>query len=120
FLSGAPRTIAEFSRRVLVYSAAVFLVVGMLFLAMAALGSFEQMIYWSVEIPRRYVSRIKWNDGKIYLKYTYQAITGEYKFFWMHAAAAVLTLLLRSVSLQLKSVIILLLVFSSLTIFPGF
>jgi hypothetical protein len=115
-----PKTVKEFLKRVGNYSIAGLLVIGIFFLLIALKGSFDQMIYWSIEIPKRYVSRIKWEDGKKYLEYTYDAITKDYKFFWMHAGLAILTVFVKSIHWRLKLTMLLLLAFSVGTIFPGF
>ena len=120
FIFSEKRTFPEFLKRVVSYSVAVFAVVGILFLVMAVKGSFDQMMYWSFEIPKRYVSRIKWEDGKQYLDYTYKAITTDYKFFWMHAAAMLISVFVKGIRWPLKLVMILLLALSVLTVFPGF
>lgn len=120
FLDGNKRTVKEFFRRTLIYSGGVFLVIAILFLIIAMKGSFDEMIYWSYKIPKRYVSRVPWEEGKKYLDYTYQAITKDYKFFWMHAALALVTLVIKNVSWRIKLTTVALIGFSSLTIFPGF
>jgi hypothetical protein len=117
---GNKRTVKEFFRRTLIYSGGVFLVIGILFLIIALKGSFSEMIYWSYEIPKRYVGKIKWEDGKQYLEYTYKAITTDYKFFWIHSALALGVVLLKNISWRMKLVFIALIGFSTLTIFPGF
>lgn len=120
FFDGDKRTVKEFFRRTLIYSGGVFLVIGILFLIIAMKGSFTEMLYWSYQIPKRYVSRVPWEEGKKYLDYTYQAITKDYKFFWMHAAFALVVIVLKNITWRMKLTIITLIGFSSLTIFPGF
>lgn len=120
FLDGNKRTMKEFFRRTLIYSGGVFLVIGILFFIIALKGSFAEMLYWSIEIPKRYVSRVPWEEGKKYLDYTYQAITKDYKFYWMHAAFALVVLVLRNITWRMKLTIISLIGFSTLTIFPGY
>ena len=120
FLDGNKRSVKEFFRRTLIYSGGVFLVVGILFLIIAMKGSFNEMIYWSYEIPKKYVGQIKWEDGKTYLEYTYKAITNDYKFFWMHAALALSVVFLKNIPWRLKLVSISLVGFSTMTIFPGY
>jgi hypothetical protein len=120
FFSDGERTVKDFFRRTLIYSGGVFLVIGFFFMLIAIKGSFNEMIYWSYEIPKRYVSRVPWEEGKKYLDYTYEAITKEYKFFWLHAAAALLIVLVKNISWKLKLSTITLIGFSVMTIFPGF
>ncbi|MGZ3920901.1 MAG: ArnT family glycosyltransferase [Bacteroidia bacterium] len=120
FLNGDKRTTKEFFRRTLLYSSAVFLVIGILFLVILMKGSWNEMIYWSYQIPKRYVSRVPWEDGKKYLDYTYIAVTKDYKFFWYHAGFALITLVLKNITWRMKLTIITLIGFSALTIFHGF
>jgi hypothetical protein len=120
FFDGRERSVKEFFRRTLIYSGAVFLVVGFLFVLIAMKGSFDEMIYWAYEIPKRYVSRIPWEQGKVYLEYTYKAITADYKFFWMHAGASVIILFARNIGWSLKLSMLTLVFLSAATIFPGY
>lgn len=114
------RTIKEFFRRTLIYSAGVFLMFGLFFLLVIAKGAYTEMIYWTIEVPKEYVGTIKWEDGKQYLKYTFEAITKDYKFFWVHAGCALLILLLNDVSWKTKFMVLTLIFFSGATIFPGY
>jgi hypothetical protein len=120
FFTNGEKTVKEFFRRTLIYSCGVLAVIGFLFALIAIKGSFSEMIYWSYEIPKRYVSRIKWEDGKKYLEYTYKAITAEYKLFWMHAAFAVIILVVKTIPWRIKLTSLTLIFFSAMTIFPGF
>lgn len=117
---GKKPAVAEIIKRGLIYSIGVFSVVGILFLIIAIKGSFNDMLFWAIEVPKRYVGKVKWEQGKQYLDYTLKAITTEYKFFWVHAFLALLVLLLKSFSLRTKIMALSLIFFSCATIFPGY
>jgi hypothetical protein len=120
FLGKGEKTVKEFFRRTLLYSAGVLLVIAVLFVIIAIKGSFNEMLYWSFEIPKRYVGKIKWEDGKKYLDYTYDAITRDYKFFWIHAFFGLAIVFLRNISWRRKLNALALAGFSAMTIFPGY
>jgi hypothetical protein len=120
FFGSRERTVAEFFKRTLLYSAGVLGVIGVLFVVIAAKGSFNEMLFWAYEIPKRYVSTIPWEQGKQYLDYTYKAVTDDYKFFWLHAYCAVLVLLAKRIGWNLKVNMLLLMGLSWATIFPGY
>lgn len=104
----------------IIYSVGVFSVMGLLFLLISMKGSFKEMLFWSIDIPKNYVGKIKWEDGKTYLDYAYKSITKEYKFFWYHAFFVVIALFVKSVRWDIKIMGILLFGLSFATIFPGY
>lgn len=114
------RNLKEFSVRVLAYSIGGLLVIAMFFLVMFLKGAFDEMVFWTFEVPRKYVSLVKWEEGKTYLKMTYQMITENYKVFWFLAYGAALCVFAKFMNWRQKLVLLSLFVFSALTIFPGF
>jgi len=106
--------------RVLMYSCGVFLVIGILFALIAIKGSFNEMIFWAYEIPKKYVSKIPWSEGKKLLDYMFTSITAEYKFFWVHAFAGLAVVVIKGISWRKKAMGLLLIFFSCMTIVPGF
>lgn len=112
--------VKEIFKRISLYSLGVFLVIGLLFLLIALEGSFTEMFYWSYNIPKKYVGKIKWEDGKQYLEYAYKSITADYKFFWYHAGLALILLLFKNISWPNKIMAVTLIGLSSATIFPGY
>jgi len=112
--------VKEILTRVAIYSVGVFAIIGLLFMIIAFKGSFEEMFYWAYQIPKKYVGKIKWEDGKKYLEYAFKGITSEYKFFWYHAAASLLVIFIKNISWKLKIMAITLIGFSTMTIFPGY
>jgi hypothetical protein len=119
-LSEEKRTVKEFFRRTIIFSSGAVLITGFLFLIVIAKGSLQEMLFWTIDIPKRYVSKVPWEEGKKYLGYSYQAITKEYKWFWMHAILGLISVFILSISWRKKLPIILLAACSALTIFPGF
>ena len=83
-------------------------------------GAMDPMLYWTVEVPQKYVGFVKWEEGKQYLAMTYNVITEKYKFFWYCAYAALLCVFMKSFTWRLRIVLLTLFGFSALTIFPGF
>ncbi len=120
FIFTKPRVTKIFWRNILWYSFGGFFVIGIMFLIIAAKGSFNEMIYWAYEHPKQYVSSMPYEEGIKYFKYTRDAIVQNHKFFWIHSVLAVAVCLLRPINIKLKIMGITLLGFSFLTIVPGF
>ncbi len=120
FLFTSDKTIKKFIIQTSVYSSGVFLVIASFFLIIAANGSFQDMIFWTYEIPKNYVSKIPFDDGVKYFTYTKDAILQNYKFFWYHSLLAIILCLLKTVSWKQKFFGVTLLAFSFFTIVPGF
>jgi hypothetical protein len=106
--------------RALIYSGGVLLVISFFFVLIAIKGSFSEMIYWAIEVPKQYVNKIPWEDGKKYFSYMLESITRDYKFFWIHALFGLLILFLKNIGWRLKIMALLLIFFSGMTIVPGF
>ena len=109
-----------FMRPVLIYSAGALFVMGFLFFLIYLHGSFKEMIYWTYYIPKRYVSRVPFEEGIKYFKYTRDAILQNHKFFWYHGILSVFLCLLKSINLRTKLLFWTLAIFSSVMIVPGF
>lgn len=120
FLFSDNKTFKKLIIQISTYSTGVFLIIGSFFLLIYVKGSFQDMIFWTYEIPKNYVSKIPFDDGIKYFTYSKNAIVQNYKFFWYHSLLAVLLSLLKTVSWQQKFFGITLLVFSFFTIVPGF
>lgn len=103
-----------------IYSGGVLFVIGVLFLIIYLKGSFEQMIFWTYNIPKKYVSKVPFEEGVKYFKYTRDSILANYKFFWYHALLAMPLCFLKSINWRTKIFAISLAVFSAFTIIPGF
>ena len=118
--NGKPFSFVDILKKSLIYTLGVVLVIGFFFMLIAIKGSFSDMLFWAYEVPKRYVGKIKWEQGKQYLDYTLQAITHDYKFFWVHAFLGLGVILLKSIPLRLKVMGVSLLALSCATIFPGY
>jgi hypothetical protein len=114
------KTIRNFIVPVSIYSGGVFLVIATFFLLIFLKGSFQEMIFWTYEIPKNYVSKIPFEDGVKYFTYSKNAILQNYKLFWYHSLLAVVMCLLNSINWKQKLFGISLLIFSFFTIVPGF
>lgn len=106
------------------YGIGVALVVGFFFGLMAYLGSWHDMLFWTFEIPKNYVGKIKWDDGsqncgKVFLKYMYGSIVTPYKWFWYHAFAAALIIFIKSFK-SVKWHPLIVFACSAATVVPGF
>jgi len=120
FLFTKDKKFIDLVKQVSIYSAAVFSVVGVLFLIIYLKGSFDEMMFWAYEIPKNYVSKIKFEDGIKYFGYSRDAIVENYKFFWVHAFFVIVVALFTSIPVRIRVAAVLLLFFSCCTIVPGF
>lgn len=102
------------------YSAGVFSVIGTLFLIIYLKGAFQEMLFWTFEIPKNYVSKVPFEEGKKYFGYTKDAILMNYKFLWYHAMLAVGLIFIKSINIKTKLFALTLAFFSSIMIVPGF
>jgi hypothetical protein len=106
--------------QVITYSAGVLLVFGFFLILILMKDSFNEMIYWAYETPKKYVGKIKFEDGIKYYEYTRDAILENHKFFWVHSLLAIGVCLLKPISMKMKFVALSLLFFSCCTIVPGY
>ena len=120
FLFTNEKTVKKIIIQTSIYSSGVLLVILSFFLIIVAKGSFQDMIFWTYEIPKNYVSKIPFDDGVKYFTYTKDAILQNYKFFWYHSLLAIILCLLKTVSWKQKFFGVTLLAFSFFTIVPGF
>ncbi|MBK7819011.1 MAG: hypothetical protein IPJ60_16850 [Sphingobacteriaceae bacterium] len=91
-----------------------------MFLIIASKGSFNEMIYWTIEHAKQYASSMPYEEGVKYFKYTRDAIIQNHKFFWYHSLLAVILCLLRPINIKYKILGVTLLGFSFMTIVPGY
>ncbi|MEI6021768.1 MAG: glycosyltransferase family 39 protein, partial [Bacteroidota bacterium] len=118
--SGKKKPIKELIIHASIYSLGVFIVIGFTFMLIMLKGSFNEMLFWTYEIPKKYVNKIPWTDGKKYFEYMYNSITSEYKFFWYHALFALAAFLLKNITWRQKFFALTLIFFSGITIVPGY
>lgn len=111
---------AQLFKTIGLYSAGVFSVIGILFLIIYLKGAFNDMIFWTYEIPKNYVSKIPFEEGKKYFEFTKNAILQNYKLFWYHALLSIILCLIKSIPFKTKLFAITLSFFSFMMIVPGF
>ncbi len=107
-------------RPVLLMGSGVLTVVALLFFLIVLQGAFNEMMYWAYRIPKNYVSKISWAEGKGYLAYHFKAITGHFAVLWLCGALGLVVLAHRSITGAHKILVWTFAVFSIATIFPGF
>lgn len=120
FAFAKQRNVKELMINIVYYGAGSALIVLSLFLLVFLKGSFEQMLYWTIDMPKYYINKMKFEDGIQYFKYTRDAILQNHKFFWVHALLAIPAVLLKNVTWKFKLSILLLAGLSFLTIVPGY
>ncbi len=118
--SKKPREFKPFFKNLISYSVGGFASIGFFFCIIYFKGSFKEMLFWTYEFSKVYVGGVKLEDGIQYFKYSRDAIVQNHKFFWVHSMLAIGVCLFRPISFQLKAFGITLLLFSGLTIVPGF
>lgn len=114
------KKIIDLVKTVSIYSGGVFFVIGVLFLIIYLKGAFSDMIFWTYEIPKNYVSKVPFEEGKKYFGYTKDAILQNYKFLWYHGIFAIFLIVIKSIDFKTKLFAITLAFFSSMMIVPGF
>lgn len=121
FFTKGKKDFKELFKTAFIYGGGAAFVVATMFFIIYMKGAFGDMIFWTYEIPKKYVAKIPWEQGKLYFEYSYLAITNDYKLFWRHAfVALVACLFAKAVELRTKVFAFVLIAFSSATIFPGF
>ena len=120
FFFDKKKSFKDIIAQVSIYSGGVFLFIVILFFIIFCKGSFKEMIFWSYEIPKKYVGKIPLETGLKYFGYTKDAIVKDHDFFWIHSFLAVIVCLFKSIDYKRKLFGITLLFFSFCTIVPGF
>lgn len=120
FWFSKPRVWKQFWKELVAYSIGGFSIIGLMFGIIIMKGSFNEMMYWTVEHARQYANSMPYEEGVKYFKYTRDAILQNYKFFWYHSVLAVILCLLRPINIKYKILGVSLLAFSFFTIVPGY
>lgn len=120
FLFTKPKKIKELFINLSAYSIGGISIVTILFLIIYSKGVFSDMIFFTYELPQMYISNVSFEDGVKYLKNTKDAIIQYHKFFWVHSILAILLCLFKTIDIKLKILGLTLLLFSCLTVVPGF
>ena len=102
------------------YSLGGLSVIAILFLMMYIKGSFNDMLFWTIEIPKYYVNRMPLEEGIKYFGYTKDAIFQFNKFFWVHGLFAIILIVIKSIDWRTKLFTLTLAAFSFMTIVPGY
>lgn len=121
FFTKGKKDFKQLFKTAFIYGAGAATVVAVMFLLIYMKGALNEMLFWTFEIPKNYVGKIKWEQGKQYLDYSYQSITNDYHLFWRHSfLALIVCLFAKAVDLKTKAFAFILIAFSCATIFPGF
>jgi len=120
FLLGNPKKIKELFINLFAYSIGGISIVAILFFIIFLKGAFGEMIFFTYELPKEYISNVPFEEGVKYFTYTKDAIVQNYKFFWIHSILAILLCWFKAIDIKLKLFGITLLLFSFFTIVPGF
>lgn len=95
-------------------------VLAIMFGLIAMKGAFKDMIYWTYDIPKNYVSKVPFSEGVKYFGYSRDAILNNHKIFWYQGMFALAIVLIKSIPWRIKLITITLAGFSSMMIVPGY
>jgi hypothetical protein len=109
-----------FLKELLMYMGGATLIIGIMFLLVYLKGSFSDMLYWTYDIPKNYVSKVPLKDGITYFGYSRDAILNNHKLFWYHALLSLAVIFIKSISWRTKLFTVTLAAMSFLMIVPGF
>ena len=109
-----------FFKNILSYSFGGIFMIAMLFLVILKKGAWEEMYYWTYEHSKKYVGAVSLEEGITYFSYTKDAIMENYKLFWIHSLLAFIVCWYKGINVKLRLLGITLIVFSFLTVVPGF
>ncbi|MGE0567588.1 MAG: ArnT family glycosyltransferase [Bacteroidia bacterium] len=104
----------------LIYTSGIVLIGFVFMLLIYSKGSFDDMVFWVYELPKYYVNKIPFEQGKEYFKGSYQMITNNYKFFWYHAFIAVPFFIFSNLEWRYKLTGLIFFAFCFVTIVPGY
>jgi hypothetical protein len=120
FIFTTPKNYKNFLTNALAYSIGGISIVALLFLIIIKKGAFDEMYYWTYEHSKQYIGNVSLEEGLKYLGYTRNAILENYKLFWFHSILAIILCWAKSIDIKLKLFGITLLLFSFLSVVPGF
>jgi 4-amino-4-deoxy-L-arabinose transferase-like glycosyltransferase len=115
-----PKNVKELIINIIAYSLGGISIIAVLFLIIFSKGAFGDMIFYTYELPQMYISNVPFEEGVKYFTNAKNAIIQYHKFFWIHSILAVVLCLFKTIDIKLKIFGITLLVFSFLTVVPGF
>lgn len=102
------------------YMVGVGIIIGALFLMIVMKNAFDDMIFWSVTIPKKYVSQVPWEQGKQFLSYYWKTISDFSGWFWSTSLMAMPLLLFTKQNIRNKIYFILFALLSFAAIVPGY
>ena len=120
FIFTSPKNLKNFLTNAFAYCVGGISIVTLLFLIIIRKGAFDEMYYWAYEHSKQYISNVSLDEGLKYLGYTRNAILENYKLFWFHSVLAIIVCWVKPVDIKLKMFGITLLLFSFLSVVPGF
>lgn len=102
------------------YAIGGFFIIALMFFIIFIKGSFNEMIFWTFDVPKNYVSKVTLEEGEKFFGYTKDAIFNFNKFFWIYPLTSFFLFFIKSISWRIKFLILTLAAFSFFTIVPGF
>lgn len=101
------------------YTAGGVSIVAVLFLIILGKDAFSEMIFWTYEYSKHYMSNVPLETGLKYFNNTKDAVLHYHLFFWVHSILAIALCMFKTIDIKYKVLGISLLLFSFFTILPG-
>jgi hypothetical protein len=114
------RELKTFLIQIVWYAVGGFSVIALMFLLIYLKGSFNEMLFWTFDVPKNYVSKVTLEEGEKFFGYTKDAIFNFNKFFWIYPLLSLFIFFIKGISWRIKFLIITLAILSFFTIVPGF
>ena len=119
FLTQKPIQWKILIKSVLLYSAGVFLMYGIIILALYRQNALSEMWYWTIKYAGNYVSAMPLKEGLKHFSNIWKLITADYALFWVLAGLGMIAVLFTKKSRSFKIIIWIIAILSCLTIIPG-
>lgn len=114
------RNFKDLFKRLSLYAIGGFSVILLFFFLIYVKGSFKEMLFWSIDIPKYYVNRMPLEQGLKTYYYT-KFVLSEFNYvFWAQSLIGFLFLFVRAIPWKLKLFILTLAMSSFATIIPGY
>jgi hypothetical protein len=104
----------------LVYSAGVIFPIALLFMVIAYSGVFDRFWFWTFIYPEEYGSRVSILDAFRMFKLTFNVITEMFFALWISAGIGIIALFFMKIKWWNRLFVLLFLLFSFLSVTPGF
>gem|GEM_PF-1452533 len=92
----------------------------LIYLPVIVQGNFENMIYWNFTYSSLYTSSIPWEQGQTYMKNFFNFVTKFNKWMWVVGFVGVMIALVMSKRWSIKLTMLLVLIASIASVFPGY